>query len=191
MDPGERGLEALALGHQLLLGARGRHAQERLGRNAGRARDLERARHPLELPFHPLEVVAHETPVILGRLEPRQRPAEPRLGLFGRERDREDVDKLSLEVVRLVDDQEPPPAQLLGAPVAERREVRGVGAEDRTGQRRRLRPRVRTLTHRAARPPAHSPRRRHARVRVALAEVVVTPLDELQVGAELSLVLIL
>ena len=30
-DPRERALEALALGHQLLLGARGRRAQERLG----------------------------------------------------------------------------------------------------------------------------------------------------------------
>jgi len=100
-------LEALALGHQLLLGARGWHAQESLGENAGRPHHLERARQALELPFHALEMIAHEAPVVRRRVEPGQRPAEPGLGLLGRERQREHADQLGLEIVRLVDDQEP------------------------------------------------------------------------------------
>jgi len=190
-DAGERGFQTFALHHQLLLRSGGRDAQKGLGRDTGGSHDLECTRERLELAIEPLEMLAHEGSVRLRRVEARQRPAEPRLGQLGREGDGEDADKLGFEVVRLVDDQEAPLAQLVGAPVAERGEIRGVGAEDRAGEGGRLRPRVRALAQRAARSAAHAPRSGNACLRVSLAEVVVAPFDELEVGAELALVLVL
>src|SRR4029453_16654811 len=110
---------------------------------------------PLRPPLHTLEVVAQQAPVVLSVVEARERPAEPRRALRGRKGDREDADELPLEPVRLVDDEQAPLAELLGAPVPERREVREVGAEHGPGEGCGLRPRVGTLAHVPARPAAH------------------------------------
>jgi hypothetical protein len=129
--------------------------------------------------------------VLVGRVEPRQDAAEPFLHLERGDAHGVHVDELALEAVRLVHDQQTAPRQLLGVPVAQRREVPRVGAEDRARQRGRLGARVGTLAERAARPAAHAERRRHARLGIALARVVVATLDDLHDVAELALVLVL
>src|SRR5256712_2086488 len=102
-----------------------------------------------------------------------------------------DAGELRLEVVRLVDDQETAPPESLGVPVAERGEVGGVGAEDRRPEGGRLGADVRALAERAARPAAGAARGRDVRAGIAVARVVVAALHDLELGAELALVLIL
>ena len=121
----------------------------------------------------------------------RQRPAEPRAHLGRREAGGVDAGELRLEVVRLVDDQETAPPESLGVPVAERGEVGGVGAEDRRPEGGRLGADVRALADRAARPAAGAARGRDVRAGIAVARVVVAALHDLELGAELALVLIL
>ena len=76
-------------------------------------------------------------------------------------------------------------------PVAQRREVRRVRAEDRRVQRGLLGAR-RTGSRRPGRAAGDTCRARSARAPgIALAEIVVAPLHERQVGAELALVLVL
>src|SRR5262245_18437317 len=98
---------------------------------------------------------------------------------------------MSLEVVGLVDHEQPAAGQVLAVPVPQRRTVRDVGGEERPGQGGRLGSRVGTAALRTACAPAHALGRRDSRVRIALAEVVVSTLDYVEVGAEVALVLIL
>src|SRR5437016_2598514 len=121
----------------------------------------------------------------------RQRPAEPRAHLGRREAGGVDAGELRLEVVRLVDDQETAPPESLGVPVAERGEIGGVGAEDRRPEGGRLGADVRALAEWAARPAAGAARGRDVRAGIAVARVVVAALHDLELGAELALVLIL
>src|SRR5438132_2253115 len=80
----------------------------------------------------------------------------------------------------------------ISVPLAERGEVSRVGAEDRRRQRRRLGPRVGALAPRASRPAASPVERRDPHLgRVELARVVVAALDQVELGAEQALVLVL
>lgn len=175
--------------HDLL--ARRRHLQKRIRLQIGRAHGLERPLDRGELALESADMRREQWSVFVRDRESRQHAAEPFLHLPRRESRGIDMHELALEIVRLVDDEQTAPGQLLGVPVAQRREVPGVGAEDRSREGRGLGARVRTLAEAATRPATHAERRRHARVRVTLTRVVVPTLDDLHDVAELTLVLVL
>jgi hypothetical protein len=116
---------------------------------------------------------------------------EPPPHLVVREAHGEHADQLRLEIVRLVDHEQSPLAQLLGVPVAQGHEVRRVRAEDRRVLRGLLGADVGAPAGRTPHSTTQPARGRHLGSGIALAEVVVAALHERQVRAELALVLIL
>ena len=190
-QPCQRRVELLALLQEvLLLAGRGRREHDVVGQ-LGRMHAVERAHDLPPARLQPLDVLGQHRPVFVGQRQTRQGPSEPRAHLVVREAGGEDGDELVLEVVRLVDDQQAAPPQVLGMPVPQRREIGGVRAEDRRVDGRLLGAHVRAPAGRAARPSAQAARGRHRGTRVALAQVIVAALDQGQLAAELALVLVL
>ncbi|PYM33207.1 MAG: hypothetical protein DME17_18995, partial [Candidatus Rokuibacteriota bacterium] len=161
-------------------------------REVGERGVVEGPLQALEPALEALHLGAEEGPIRLAVREPGQRRPEPAPHLVRRERHREHLGELGLEGVGLVDDEEPAPREVGTVPLAERGEVGRVGAEDRRRQRRRLGPRVGALAPRAPGPAASPVERRDPHLgRVELARVVVAALDQVELGAEQALVLVL
>jgi hypothetical protein len=188
---GEDAVEVVALRAQRLLLARGRHGEEIVDAQRGRTQRLQRALDRLALALEACHVVDERLAVRLGRRQPGQAPAEPHGHLLRREPKGEDADELRLEIVGLVDDEQAAALEVLALPLSQGEEVGRVGAEDRSGEGGGLGARVGAGAGGAARPPAHALRRGDGRAVVALAAIVVTALDDLELAAEVALVLIL
>ena len=188
----ERALEQVTLLDQLLLLGGERVGQQIVVIHQRGAQAFEAPVDRHERGVEPCHVVFEEDAVVVRGAEAGQRPAEPRLHLIGRERHREHAYELRLEVVRLVDHEQAPAAELRTLPLAQREEVRGVRAKDRAVERRQLRAGVGALADRPARAATQALRRGDTRLhRIPLAEIVLAPLHELDRLAEFLLVLVL
>ncbi len=190
-DASQCRLQQVALLEEVLLFARRRHPQEEVLRQLGRPQRLQRPADLRQPGLQPGHVLGQDGSILVGQCQPRQWVAEPRTHLLEREPRGEDAHQLRLEVVRLVDHQQAPLAELLGVPVAQRREIRRVRAEDRCLQRGLLGADVGAAAGRAPHPPTQPARGRYRGARIPLAQVVVTAFHQRQVRAELALVLIL